>query len=113
MKMTNQKTNNTLLSGCLTVTLLLGLAPLSGAQTSASLPTDRARVTVATNTVNAVDLKVIRSDQNTPLRAGTTWVYQGAALDPNSYYETMRASGLNAVRMVLRDTFNKPGIPAD
>ncbi len=77
---------------------------------SSSLPTDRARVTVATipDAYNPAGpgLKVLRTDANTPLRAGTAWIWEkDRQEEPESYYASMRAKGLNAVRMILFDTW--------
>ena len=81
----------------------------SGLAQSRSLPTDRARVTVASipdayNPASA--LKVLRTDAKTPLRAGTAWIWEKERQEePESYYASMRAKGLNAVRMILFDTW--------
>ncbi len=76
---------------------------------SAPLATDRARIRV----VDIADaetpdkrLKVLRSDANTPIRAGTAWVWsQEPAEQPASYYKSMREAGLNAVRIILFDVW--------
>jgi hypothetical protein len=93
---------------------LLGLlaltSPGSVPAQSVSLPTDRARVSVA-SIPDAYDpdgpaLKVLRTDVNTPLRAGTAWIWEkDRQEEPESYYASMRAKGLNAVRMILFDTW--------
>ena len=80
-----------------------------GAQ-SASLPTDRARVRVV-SIPDAFDakspaLKVLRTDADSPLRAGTAWIWEkDRQEEPESYYASMRSKGLNAVRMILFDTW--------
>lgn len=77
---------------------------------SAPLPTDRARIVVA-NIPDAYDaggpsLKVLRTDTDHPLRAGTVWIWDKPPQDqPESYYASMRSKGLNAVRMVLFDVW--------
>jgi hypothetical protein len=88
--------------------LSVGVASLQAQ--SASLPTDRARVTVASipDAYNPAGpaLKVLRTDANTPLRAGTAWIWEkDRQEEPESYYASMRAKGLNAVRMILFDTW--------
>jgi hypothetical protein len=51
-------------------------------------------------------LKVLRTDAKTPLRAGTAWIWEkDRQEEPESYYASMRAKGLNAVRMILFDTW--------
>jgi len=75
---------------------------------SSSLPTDRARIVIAT-IPDAYDpsgpgLKVLRTDTNSPLRAGTAWIWDKPPQEqPESYYASMRAKGLNSVRMILFD----------
>lgn len=79
------------------------------AQFSRSLPTDRARIRV----VSIPDakspehrLKVLRTDADTPLRAGTAWIWsQNPMEQPESYYASMREAGLNAVRIILFDVW--------
>lgn len=71
---------------------------------SRSLSSDRARIRV----VSIPDplLKVLRTDNNTPLRAGTAWIWsQQWQEEPPEYYASMRGKGLNAVRIVLFDTW--------
>jgi Cellulase (glycosyl hydrolase family 5) len=83
--------------------------PIASAQ-SLSLPTDRARVRVV-SIPDAYDkaapaLKVLRTDANSPLRAGTAWIWEkDRKEEPESYYASMRAKGLNGVRMILFDTW--------
>lgn len=75
---------------------------------SAPLPTDRARITVASipDYYGGPNLKVLRTDAGTPLRAGTAWIWEkGNQEEPASYYASMRQKGLNAVRMILFDTW--------
>lgn len=73
-------------------------------------PTDRARVTVESisdaHDPDGPRLKVLRTDANTPLRAGTVWVGSRAEEEePESYFAALRAKDLNAVRMILFDTW--------
>jgi len=88
----------------------LALMAQAGAQ-SVSLPTDRARITVASITDAAggtAKLKVLRTDNGTPLRAGTAWLWSKTPQEqPASYYAEMRGKGLNAVRLILFDTWEK------
>ena len=87
---------------------LFNSLPVSTPAQSVSLPTDRARVTVASipDFYGGPNLKVLRTDTNTPLRAGTAtiWEKQGQE-EPASYYVSMRSKGLNSVRMILFDTW--------
>jgi hypothetical protein len=98
----------------LRVLAFLGLLALTTSASllaqSVSLRTDRARVSV-TSIPDAYDpagpaLKVLRNDANTPLRAGTAWIWEkDRQEEPESYYASMRAKGLNAVRMILFGTW--------
>ncbi len=75
---------------------------------SVSMPTDRARVTVDSipDPYGGPNLKVLRTDANTPLRAGTAWIWEKQGQEePASYYVSMKAKGLNAFRMILFDTW--------
>jgi len=77
---------------------------------SVSLPTDRARIKVVSipdyYDANGPMLKVLRTDAGTPLRAGTAWIWEKERQEePNSYYVLMSSKGLNAVRMILFDTW--------
>jgi len=78
---------------------------------SVTLPTDRARITVATIPDAAggpAPLKVLRTDYGTPLRAGTAWLWSKAPEEqPGSYYAELRGKGFNAVRIILFDTWEK------
>ncbi len=79
-----------------------------GFSQSVPQPTDRARVTVASipDYYGGPNLKVLRTDAGTPLRAGTAWIWEkGNQEEPASYYASMRQKGLNAVRMILFDTW--------
>lgn len=93
------------------VRLLVGVFTLSSLQAqSVSLPTDRGRVVVASipdaYQPTGPALKVLRTDSNSPLRAGTAWIWEKQRQEePESYYVKMRANGLNAVRMILFDTW--------
>lgn len=86
------------------------VALLSGFSTAQSLPlaTDRARITVASipDAYGGPNLKVLRTDTNTPLRAGTAWIWEkDRQEEPESYYASLRAKGLNGVRMILFDAW--------
>ncbi len=75
---------------------------------SRSLPTDRARITVASipDPFGGPKLKVLRTDANTPLRAGTAWIWEKERKEePESYYASLREKGLNGVRMILFDAW--------
>ena len=100
------------------VALLVGATPLAaappggrGAGVSAPLPSDRARVTVVRNTHEYL---TVHSDQGTSLRGGAAFAYKTGRIqgktkyltDPG-YYERMRANGLNAVRLVCFDAYQK------
>ena len=90
--------------------IVFGLAATVAAAQAQSLPlpTDRARVTVASiaDPFGGPNLKVLRTDANTPLRAGTAWIWEKQRQEePESYYVSMRSNGLNAVRMILFDTW--------
>jgi hypothetical protein len=96
---------------CLYLLALFGTAPFAAAQTPSSpRPTDRARIRVveipdAENPVGP-HLKVLRTDANTPLRAGTAWLWSGEPSEPPaSYYADLRKAGLNAVRLILFDVW--------
>jgi hypothetical protein len=93
--------------------LIIGLSATAlraPAQTTPSLPTDRARITVASIS-DAYDLagpqlKVLRTDVDTPLRAGTVWIWNETPQEqPAAYYDQLKDAGLNAVRMILFDTW--------
>ena len=92
----------------LTTLLASLLLAVSALAQSVSLSTDRARVTVASmpDFYGGPNLKVLRTDTNTPLRArtATIWEKQGQE-EPASYYVSMRSKGLNSVRMILFDTW--------
>jgi hypothetical protein len=75
---------------------------------SAPLATDRGRITVASipDVYGGPNLKVLRTDTNTPLRAGTAWIWEkDRQEEPESYYASLRAKGLNGVRMILFDAW--------
>lgn len=51
-------------------------------------------------------LKVLRTDMDTPLRAGTAWIWsQEPQEPPAAYYSELRKAGINAVRLVLFDVW--------
>jgi len=91
--------------------LLLSVAGHTCAQAaSASLPTDRARLRVTeipdAENPSGYRLKVLRTDANTPLRAGTAWLWSEPPSEPpDSYYADLRKAGLNAVRLILFDVW--------
>ena len=94
----------------LTTALASLLLAVSALALSVSLPTDRARVTVASipDSYGGSNLKVLRTDTNTPLRAGTAWIWEKQGQEePAGYYVSMRSKGLNTVRMILFDTWEK------
>lgn len=77
---------------------------------SIPLPTDRARVTIQSipdyYDPAGPKLKVLRTDTNSPLRAGAAWIWEKQRQEePESYYELMSSNRLNAVRMILFDTW--------
>ena len=76
---------------------------------SISMPTDRARVTIVSipDPFGGKNLKVLRTDKNTPLRAGTSWVWSKEAENLEPYYSAMSSYGLNSVRIILFDTWEK------
>ena len=83
---------------------------------STSQPTDRARVTIAqiTDSYNPAGpkLKVLHTNVNTPLRAGSAWIWEKQRQEePESYYALMKSKGLNAVRMILFDTWEVETYP--
>ncbi|MFZ4506369.1 MAG: cellulase family glycosylhydrolase [Fimbriimonas sp.] len=78
---------------------------------SVSQSRDRGRITVA-NIPDAMGgtalLKVLRTDNGTPLRAGTAWIWsQQWQEEYSAYYAAMRGKGFNAVRLILFDTWEK------
>jgi len=79
------------------------------AESSTSLPSDRARIRVveiSDATSPSHHLKVLRTDTDTPLRAGTAWLWSQSPQEPQpSYYSELRRNGLNAVRLVLFDVW--------
>ncbi len=90
------------------IVLSLGLLPGRSMGQSPPLATDRARVSVASipDVYGGPDLKVLRSDANTPLRAGTAWIWEkDRQEEPGSYYASLRSKGLNSVRMILFDAW--------
>jgi hypothetical protein len=83
----------------------------AAAAVSAPQKTDRARVKVARVGDGYL---TVHSDQGTPLRGGTAFVYKSgrktgktAYVSQPAYYRTMRASGLNAVRLIAFDPYQK------
>lgn len=79
----------------------LGQAPAAGLQR------DRIRVkAVADPFGGTAALKVLRTDTDTPLRAGTAWVWsQEPTEQPAEYYRMIRNRGMNAVRIVCFDAW--------
>lgn len=89
------------------LTLAVGLGA-TALGTSIPLATDRSRVQVTTisDSRGGPALKVLRTDQNSPLRAGTAWIWSKQwQEEPAEYYAQMRGRGLNAVRIILFDTW--------
>ena len=76
---------------------------------SAPLSTDRARVNIVSipDPFGGTNLKVLQTDKNTPLRAGTSWVWSKGIENLEPYYATMAKYGLNSVRIILFDTWKK------
>ncbi len=84
------------------------LLPAAIRAQSTPLPSDRGRIAIATipdaYNPSGPALKVLRTDTNTPLRAGTAWIWDKSPQEqPESYYASMQAKGLNGVRMILFD----------
>jgi hypothetical protein len=92
----------------LIVALALGLATSLLLGQSLPLATDRGRIQVASvpDPLGGPNLKVLRTDTNSPLRAGTAWIWEkDRQEEPETYYASMRAIGLNGVRMILFDAW--------
>ena len=96
--------------------LLFSLMNLAGqawsdtaSESSLPLATDRERIRVAE--IPYPDspgkrLKVLRTDTDTPLRAGTAWIWtQEPQEQAESYYAELKKAGLNAVRIILFDVW--------
>ena len=87
--------------------------PTAGVARSASLATDRQRVAIQCiadrKNPSGPKLNVLRSDQGTPLRAGTAWVWKPnetpAQESPPEFFEQMRQGGMNAVRVIAFDVW--------
>jgi len=87
--------------------------PVAGIERSASLATDRQRVAIQCiadgKNPSGPRLNVLRSDQGTPLRAGTAWVWKPnetpAKESPPEFFEQMRQGGMNAVRVIAFDVW--------
>jgi hypothetical protein len=99
-----------------TVFVITCFLPNAAGAQSVSLPTDRARVRVVSipdaYNPSGSALKVLRTDTDTPLRAGTAWIWEKVPQEqPESYYASMRSKGLNAVRMILFDTWEEETYP--
>ena len=98
---------------CKLVLALSAVASASGLSLFAQslpLPTDRARVQIVSipdaYNPSGPALKVLRTDANTPLRAGTAWIWEKQRQEEDAaYYAKLRANGLNAIRMILFDTW--------
>ncbi len=87
-----------------------GALCLSLSAQSLPLPTDRARIQVVSipdaYNPSGPALKVLRTDANTPLRAGTAWIWEKQNQEEDeAYYIKLRANGLNTIRMILFDTW--------
>jgi hypothetical protein len=104
------KKPHALFSASIALSIIAGFGLQVVSAQSVSLPTDRARVRVV-SIPDAYDpkapaLKVLRTDTNSPLRAGTAWIWEKERKEePESYYASMRSKGLNAVRLILFDTW--------
>lgn len=89
--------------------------PLSNAtvERSVSLPSDRKRVAIQciadAKNPGGPRLNVLRSDQGTPLRAATSWVWKPnetpGRLSTPAFFKQMRQAGLNAVRVIAFDVW--------
>jgi aryl-phospho-beta-D-glucosidase BglC (GH1 family) len=96
-------------SARLFVTVTCALTLLAGTSAQ-SVPSkrdrDRIRVAVIPDALGGDPLKVLRTDRNTPLRAGTAWIWSKQwQEEPASYYAALRGKGFNAVRIILFDTW--------
>lgn len=85
---------------------------LGGSAYAFSLPakTDRPRIRVVEtpDPLGGPKLKVLRTSANTPLRAGTAWIWSKQwKEEPASYYAELRSRGFNGVRIILFDTWEK------
>jgi aryl-phospho-beta-D-glucosidase BglC (GH1 family) len=92
----------------LILAVVIGLVPLNLLGQSVPLATDRGRIHVASipDPLGGSNLKVLRTDTNSPLRAGTAWIWEkDRQEEPQTYYASMRAKGLNGVRMILFDAW--------
>ena len=92
----------------LLMALVSCIFPCDSTAQSLPLATDRSRVHVANipDPFGGPDLKVLRTDTNTPLRAGTAWIWEKERQEePESYYASLRSKGLNGVRIILFDAW--------
>ena len=115
--------NSTLLAGPATHTIVVEASDATGGTASAwfivavgnsptaPMETDRARVTVART---ADGYLTLHSDAGTPLRGGTAFVYESgrrtgktAYINDPAYYQAMRDNGLNAVRLIAFDPYQR------
>lgn len=95
--------------GLLLLSALAGFSIAQALEPSRPQSADRGRIQV----VEIPDaespahyLKVLRTDADTPLRAGTAWLWSQDPMEqPASYYAALRDAGLNAVRLVLFDVW--------
>jgi hypothetical protein len=100
--------NQALFAALLSVTLLPGAG--RAAAPSPSLGTDPPRVTIKENKSG----KAVRAGDGKLLRGGAVWVFQygrqtGATryINDKSYWKTMRGNGLNAVRLIAFDPWQR------
>ncbi len=98
----------------LTLTLLVSAlaGPVASWAEGASLPlrTDRPRIKVVEvpDPFGGPKLKVLRTSNDTPLRAGTAWIWSKQwKEEPASYYADLRSKGFNCVRIILFDTWEQ------
>jgi hypothetical protein len=93
--------------------LALVAASASAATTVAPTPreTDRGRLKVVRNAHGHL---TVHSDRGTPLRGGTAFVYETgrrtgktAYISDPAYYRSMRENGLNAVRLIAFDPYQR------
>ncbi|MDX2064720.1 MAG: malectin domain-containing carbohydrate-binding protein [Fimbriimonadaceae bacterium] len=92
------------------VSILLLLVCLVATAFADSTPTKadrgRVRVVASPDPAGGPALKVLRTDTDSPLRAGTAWIWSKQwQEEPFAYYAEMRSRGLNAVRIILFDTW--------
>jgi len=89
-------------------TVMVGIAiTLNSPAYAAGVKRGRIRVAeIRDSFVGDKPSKVLRTDTNTPLRAGTAWVWsQDPTEQPAEYYRMIRERGMNAVRIICFDVW--------